>query len=47
MSKGALKELLSSSPEKFHLMVKNAPVSEKPEILHSLQKRLSQLENLQ
>lgn len=46
MSRGALKELLSATPEKFNLMIKNMPKSEKPEILHFLQNRLSQLENL-
>ena len=46
MSKGALNELLRASPEKFNLMIKNLPNSEKPEILNFLKNRLSQLENL-
>ncbi len=46
MSKGALGELLKASPEKFNLMIKNIPKSEKPKILKFLQERLKLLENL-
>jgi len=46
MSRGALRELLKVSPEKFNLMVKNMPTSEKPQVLHFLQNQLFLLENL-
>ena len=46
MSKNALKELLTISSEKFNIMVKNMPNSEKPEILKFLNTRKSLLENL-
>ncbi len=46
MSKNALKELLVASPEKFNIMAKNMPDSEKPEILLFLQKRYNLLENI-
>ena len=39
MSKGALNELLKASNEKFNVMVKNLPVSEKPELLEFLRRR--------
>ncbi len=41
MSKGALGELLKVSPEKFNVMVKNMPESEKPNLLNFLLKRYS------
>ncbi len=46
MSKNALNELLTVSSEKFNIMVKNMPNSEKPEILRFLNTRKSLLENL-
>ncbi len=46
MSKGALHEMLSAHPEKFIIMVKQSPNSEKPEILKFLQSRLTLLRNL-
>jgi len=39
MSKGALNELLQASNEKFNVMVKNLPESEKPELLQFLTHR--------
>ena len=47
MSKGAIKELLKASTEKFNIMVKNIPNSEKPEILRFLKERSALMENLQ
>ena len=47
MSKGALNELLRASPTKFNIMIKNAPNSEKPEILKFLKAKFALLENLQ
>jgi len=41
MSKGALKELLTASNEKFNIMVKNLPDSEKRGLLEFLTKRYS------
>jgi len=41
MSRGALRELLSVTPEKFNVMVKNMPKSEKPQLLKFLTKRYS------
>ncbi len=46
MSKNALKELLTISSEKFNIMVKNMPNSEKPQILKFLKSRIFLLENL-
>ena len=36
MSKGALNEMLRASNEKFNIMIKNLPDSEKPELLKFL-----------
>lgn len=46
MSKNALKELLTASTEKFNIMIKNMPNSEKPGILKFLNNQKSLLENL-
>ena len=46
MSKGALKELRRASIEKFNIMIKNVPKSEKAEILKFLQTRYTLWENL-
>jgi len=46
MSKSALKELLIVPSEKFNIMIKNMPNSEKPAILRFLNTRLFLLENL-
>ena len=46
MSKGALNELLRASPEKFNIMIKNIPKSEKSEILKFFKARFALLENL-
>ena len=46
MSKNALNELLVATPEKFNIMVKNMPDSEKPQILNILNNKLFLLENL-
>ena len=47
MSRGALKELLRASPEKFNIMIKNVPKSEKSDILKFLKERSALWENLQ
>lgn len=39
MSKGALNELLTASNEKFNIMIKNLPASEKSGLLEFLTKR--------
>jgi len=46
MSKGALKELFHANLEKFNIMVKNLPKSEKPEILKFFKEKSTLLENL-
>ena len=46
MSKAALKEIFHAPSDKFNIMIKNTPPSEKPEILKFLQQHLSLLENL-
>ena len=46
MSKNTLNEILLVTPEKFNIMAKNMPDSEKPEVLLFLQKRYDLLENI-
>ena len=47
MSRQALKELLLVDSEKFNVMQKMMPVSEKSKVLEFFTMRLTQLENLQ
>lgn len=46
MSKGALKELFHANLEKFNIMIKNVPASEKPEILQFFKEKNTLMENL-
>ncbi len=46
MSKGAMSELLKASLEKFERLVKNVPISERKEIIQSLEDRAKILEDI-